>query len=28
MYVRRYGDERWETVLYAVPPDRVVGVKN
>lgn len=22
MYVRRYSDERWETVLYAVPPDR------
>jgi FkbM family methyltransferase len=25
MYVRRYSDERWETVLYAVPPDRVLG---
>lgn len=24
MYVRRYSDERWETVLYAVPPDRVL----
>jgi FkbM family methyltransferase len=22
LYVRRYSDERWETVLYAVPPDR------
>ena len=22
MHVRRYSDERWETVLYAVPPDR------
>ncbi len=21
-YLRRYSDERWETVLYAVPPDR------
>ena len=25
MYVRRYSDERWETVLYAVPPDRVLS---
>lgn len=24
-YVRRYSDERWETVLYAVPPDRVLS---
>jgi FkbM family methyltransferase len=24
MYVRRYSDERWETVLYAVPPDRAL----
>jgi FkbM family methyltransferase len=24
LYVRRYSDERWETVLYAVPPDRVL----
>jgi FkbM family methyltransferase len=24
MYVRRYSDERWEQVLYAVPPDRVL----
>ena len=23
MYLRRYSDERWETVLYAVPPGRV-----
>ena len=22
LYVRRHSDERWETVLYAVPPDR------
>lgn len=22
MYLRRYSDERWEQVLYAVPPDR------
>ena len=22
MHVRRYSDERWETVLYAVPPAR------
>lgn len=22
LHVRRYSDERWETVLYAVPPDR------
>jgi hypothetical protein len=22
MYLRRYSDERWETVLYAVPPGR------
>jgi FkbM family methyltransferase len=22
MHLRRYSDERWETVLYAVPPDR------
>jgi FkbM family methyltransferase len=22
LYVRRYSDERWETVLYAIPPDR------
>ena len=22
IYLRRYSDERWETVLYAVPPDR------
>lgn len=22
LYVRRYSDERWETVLYAVPPER------
>jgi FkbM family methyltransferase len=28
MYVRRYSDERWETVLYAVPPDRVLGAKS
>jgi FkbM family methyltransferase len=25
LYVRRYSDERWETVLYAVPPDRVLA---
>jgi FkbM family methyltransferase len=25
MYVRRYSDERWETVLYAIPPHRVLG---
>ena len=25
MYVRRYSDERWETVLYAIPPDRVLS---
>jgi FkbM family methyltransferase len=25
MYARRYSDERWEQVLYAVPPDRVIG---
>lgn len=25
LYCRRYSDERWEQVLYAVPPDRVVG---
>ena len=25
LYVRRYSDERWETVLYAVPPDRDLG---
>ena len=25
MYLRRYGDERWEQVLYAVPPERVVN---
>lgn len=25
MYLRRYGDERWEQVLYAVPPDRVLA---
>lgn len=24
LYVRRYSDERWETVLYAVPPDRAL----
>ena len=23
LYLRRYSDERWETVLYAVPPGRV-----
>ena len=23
LHVRRYSDERWETVLYAVPPDRL-----
>jgi FkbM family methyltransferase len=22
LYVRRHSDERWETVLYAIPPDR------
>ena len=22
-FVRRHSDERWETVLYAVPPDRL-----
>lgn len=22
LHIRRYSDERWETVLYAVPPDR------
>lgn len=25
MYLRRYADERWEQILYAVPPNRVVG---
>jgi FkbM family methyltransferase len=25
MYIRRYSDERWEQVLYAVPPDRVLS---
>ena len=25
MHIRRYSDERWETVLYAVPPDRDLG---
>jgi FkbM family methyltransferase len=25
MHVRRYSDERWESVLYAVPPDRVLA---
>jgi FkbM family methyltransferase len=25
MFLRRYSDERWEQVLYAVPPDRVIG---
>lgn len=25
MYIRRYSDERWEQVLYAVPPDRVIN---
>ena len=24
IYVRRYSDERWETVLYAVPPERAL----
>ena len=24
LYLRRYSDERWEQVLYAVPPDRLV----
>jgi hypothetical protein len=24
LYLRRYSDECWETVCYAVPPDRVV----
>lgn len=24
LYVRRHSDERWETVLYAVPPDRAL----
>ena len=23
LYLRRYSDERWETVCYAVPPDRL-----
>jgi len=25
MYLRRYSDERWESVCYAVPPDRVLS---
>ena len=25
LYVRRHSDERWETVCYAVPPDRLRG---
>jgi FkbM family methyltransferase len=25
LYLRRYSDERWETVLYAVPPERALG---
>jgi FkbM family methyltransferase len=25
LYLRRYSDERWEQVLYAVPPDRVIA---
>lgn len=28
LYVRRYSDERWETVLYAVPPDRDVASRS
>lgn len=24
LYLRRYSDERWEQILYAVPPDRVL----
>ena len=28
LYVRRYSDERWETVLYAVPPDRVLASRS
>jgi hypothetical protein len=23
LYLRRYSDERWETVCYAVPPERL-----
>jgi FkbM family methyltransferase len=25
LHMRRYSDERWETVLYAVPPDRAIN---
>jgi FkbM family methyltransferase len=25
LFMRRYSDERWETVLYAVPPDRLLA---
>jgi FkbM family methyltransferase len=25
MYLRRYSDERWETVCYAVPPERMLS---
>jgi FkbM family methyltransferase len=28
LYARRYSDERWETVLYAVPPDRDVATRS